>query len=1322
MRSQFLHLSSFKLALLITIGVLWLYLMNFQALSFLDKKWVDFLMRIQLPVPHRQEVFIAAVDAKSIDQYGRWPWPRSRMAELIESLTKHYGVRTIGIDIVFSEQDLNTENDILLANTIREAENVITGYYLLSKSGYFQLDQIAIQSLKNSQISSEIIEKLSPLRYHIRLKWEPFRTLLLKYLTQEEYDSTWRHIFKATHLHPWHNLTPEQTSRQVQSLSSSVPDIVLGQRFLKNALIPEGWAAETNIAKISSQVKSQGHFSAFLDNEDGILRRIQAVMLLHDRLHTSLDLQILKHFLGASILKVRLDQYGIKDIQLDEKIVETEKDGSLLLNYKGGRDTFDTYSIVDLIDHKISKESLQDRIALVGITEMGILDTYVTPTEHLYPGVEVHATALDNMLSSTYLRVLPNLRLKTFFFLIFFGLFLSVLVSRFSFRTVSIISLTGIILIIGIQFYLLHAAHLWTGIVYSLLLVFSIWISQNLFALFSAEKEKRAAQKLSYEIIHNAPISIFTTDIDGRIIYENPSARRMFQYQKAQSALGGNLAQPNSLFGKTIGDPELMSKILRGEEGIRQFTKVRYQSAITKASLIANIFIAPLRKGTEIEGAIVQFEDITETEKAEQAREQAQQETLKQKQIALENLQKADKLKDQFLANTSHELRTPLNGIIGLGNSLLDGIGGGLSDVQVANLKMIVQSGQRLAHLVNDILDESKMKNRELQLFIGPVNICNLVEDVFSLVQPLIGAKALSLISKIPDNCCWVQADENRLQQILLNLIENGIKFSHQGEVVVQVQQEKEWNRVSVSDSGIGIPEGSLERIFNVFEQLDGSIEREFGGTGLGLSISKKLLELHGSSVDVKSTVGVGTTFSFLLPRSEKQSHEQFLDGTKGKKIIGSLNAGLQQSGENQLIADACVSTGVSKDKPWITVQRQMIVLVVDDEPVNLQVVKNQLTLHNYDAITAENGYRALEMLEKEKPDLILLDVMMPGINGYEVCARIRESHSAADLPVILLTAKNQVEDLVQAFQSGANDYLVKPFHEQELIARITAHAEIARMNQAIGRFVPHNFLHFLNKESIAEVKLGDHVQKEMSILFSDIRSFSMLSEKMTPQETFQFIISYLSQMGPLVRKYEGFVDKYVGDAIMALFSSRADDAVLAAIAMIRLLDEYNEGRSNAGYDSIRIGIGINTGSLMLGAIGEEDRLEETVLSDAVNLASRIEGMTKVYDTNLLISEYTYQNLINPGEYAIRLIDRVKVKDKADFVALYEVFDADPPKIRDSKWASAPVFEQARTLYEQQNFSEAAALFGQCSSLSPLDHVVQLYIERCKLRVNANLS
>ncbi|SKB14683.1 Serine/threonine protein kinase and signal transduction histidine kinase with GAF sensor (modular protein) [Planktothrix sp. PCC 11201] len=268
-------------------------------------------------------------------------------------------------------------------------------------------------------------------------------------------------------------------------------------------------------------------------------------------------------------------------------------------------------------------------------------------------------------------------------------------------------------------------------------------------------------------------------------------------------------------------------------------------------------------------------------------------------------------------------------------------------------------------------------------------------------------------------------------------------------------------------------------------------------------------------------------------------------------------------------------------------------------------------------------------------------------------------------------------------------------------------------LTDAAARFVPHEFLSFLGYESIVEVQLGAAVQKEMSILFADIRDFTSLSEDMTPEDNFKFINAFLSRMEPAIVDNYGFIDKYIGDEIMALFGGSADDSVRAGVEMITRLNDYNETRQRPGRPPIKIGIGINTGGLMLGIVGGKNRLDSTVISDSVNVASRIENLTKNYGVSLLITHWTFMALEDANQYAIRIIDRVKVKGKSDAVTVYEVFDADLPGIKAGKLVTKTTFEYGLMQYYLERYPEAAKLFQECLDRNPQDQVAQIYLERC---------
>ena len=407
----------------------------------------------------------------------------------------------------------------------------------------------------------------------------------------------------------------------------------------------------------------------------------------------------------------------------------------------------------------------------------------------------------------------------------------------------------------------------------------------------------------------------------------------------------------------------------------------------------------------------------------------SQRKRLEQERIINARLRNIDRLKDEFVASTSHELKTPLNGIIGLTESLIEGAAGPLDGTIKKNLLMISQSGRRLANLVNDILDYSRLRQKDIQLRRQVIDIKILADVVIAISRPLVLKKDIFLENRIPESTLFALADENRIQQILYNLIGNAIKFTNDGLIAIDGSIREDTIEISVTDTGIGIKKEEQERIFDSFEQIDSSVSRKYGGTGLGLAISKKLVELHEGDMWVVSEKNKGSAFFFSLP----QAQDPFV--SKNKTVPENAPVLSQISEE----FEAPVFNFNDETKPFTK-----NILIVDDEPVNLQVLENYLTMENYNIIKMTNGKAALSAINRAAEtdnsfDLVILDVMIPGISGLEVCRQIRKNYTGDILPIIMLTAKNRVSDLVAGLNAGANDYLAKPFHKEELLARIRA-------------------------------------------------------------------------------------------------------------------------------------------------------------------------------------------------------------------------------------------------------------------------------------------
>lgn len=273
----------------------------------------------------------------------------------------------------------------------------------------------------------------------------------------------------------------------------------------------------------------------------------------------------------------------------------------------------------------------------------------------------------------------------------------------------------------------------------------------------------------------------------------------------------------------------------------------------------------------------------------------------------------------------------------------------------------------------------------------------------------------------------------------------------------------------------------------------------------------------------------------------------------------------------------------------------------------------------------------------------------------------------------------------------------------------------VESVSRAVKSFIPREFLEHLQKTDLIDLRLGDHAKKEMTIFFSDIRAFTQLSEGLTVEENFAFINSYLARVVPIIKENGGFVDKYVGDGIMALFPGPKgpDEAIRSAIAMQVKMVEYNGHRAKMGYKPISMGVGVHTGDLMLGVVGVEDRMENTVISDAVNLGSRLQAITKAFNIGLAISEQAFKELEDPGSYKYRFIGKVKVKGKAAPVSVFEIFDGIAADLFERKMKANMFFEQGMLSYYQKDFAGAMYYFKRVLEIIPEDGAAGFYLDNC---------
>jgi len=667
-----------------------------------------------------------------------------------------------------------------------------------------------------------------------------------------------------------------------------------------------------------------------------------------------------------------------------------------------------------------------------------------------------------------------------------------------------------------------------------------------------------------------------------------------------------------------------------------------------------------------------------------------QKKKLIQERSISDRLRKVDNLKDQFLANTTHELRTPLNGIIGLAESLIDSSGETVSQDTKKELSLIASSGRRLSFLINDILDLSRLKEGDISLNKSSMNLSRLVNTVLVLSKPLAAGKPLELINRVPEDLPLIEGDINRVQQILHNLIGNAIKFTPAGEISISAQNSGKYIEITVKDSGIGIPREKQDLIWQSFQQIDASSNREYSGSGLGLPITKQLVEMHGGTIRLESRVEKGSSFIFTLPVSEQSEHSE------SEKTIAAVRIPIYDDKKKE--------SGKSEEK-------QGQILYIDDDSMNLHVVVSQLKGSGYSLKTASSGKKALLILDETDFDLILLDIMMPIMDGYEVCRKIREQYTVSELPVILVTAKNQVADLVEGLSAGANDFISKPYSKKELLARIETHLEVKSTHDVMGRFVPKELLQLIDRKELKNLQSGDNVERNISLMMADMVLTTGGADKSS--QIFEFFSSFVEPMLSVIKNHNGIIDGYRGDSLMGLFPREEDDAIKAAIELVEALIKYNQNKKLIGSSAYIMGVVLHKGSFVLGTIGAKGYLNEALISDSISVVNRMSQMSRNLSAPLLASEA----ILNPENCSCkqRFIGKLNIsassEDSDGTILIYEILSGESTLL-EAKLKTKVQFEEGLNNYYNGQFEEACLCLRGVLEINPDDSAAVYYREK----------
>ena len=406
-------------------------------------------------------------------------------------------------------------------------------------------------------------------------------------------------------------------------------------------------------------------------------------------------------------------------------------------------------------------------------------------------------------------------------------------------------------------------------------------------------------------------------------------------------------------------------------------------------------------------------------------------------------IEEVDRLKNAFIANMSHEIRTPLNSVLALTQLLREGVAGPLTVDQRKYLQVIERNGHGLLHLINDVLDLSRIEAGHLEMDTEDLDLAPHVELVVEALAPLAAGKNLDLIVNLPPELPAARGDPDRFRQILTNLIGNAIKFTESGgQVMIGAEAHPETIVVVVTDTGVGIPDRHRDKIFQEFYQVDQTLVRRQGGTGLGLAIARRLARLMGGDITVESVVSRGSRFSISLPRASGARTRGEGPGPKASEVSPATLPGAPQARPS--VAPAASPAGaaapsaspVSPDVSPEAVGLPATVLVVEDNEDNLFTLRQILARRRLELVTATNGRQAIERCRQQPPpDLVIMDVQMPGMTGLQATGAIRALPGGADIPIVALTAQAMKGDRERILAAGCDDYLAKPVQPNELIS-----------------------------------------------------------------------------------------------------------------------------------------------------------------------------------------------------------------------------------------------------------------------------------------------
>jgi signal transduction histidine kinase/class 3 adenylate cyclase len=590
-----------------------------------------------------------------------------------------------------------------------------------------------------------------------------------------------------------------------------------------------------------------------------------------------------------------------------------------------------------------------------------------------------------------------------------------------------------------------------------------------------------------------------------------------------------------------------------------------------------------------------------------------------------------DRIKNRFFANLSHEFRTPLALTIGPLEDVIRGQFGEINGPLRGQLEVMLRNSQRLLRLINQLLDISKIESGEMKLESGHYDLRQLANETCMAFTPYAERNKVLLSIDTGELPISFDFDYVKMEHILNNLLSNAIKFTAENGKVMLILTQTNSPRpgvvLRVRDTGSGIESGDVEKIFDRFYQVDGSSSRDYEGTGIGLSLVKELVELHGGTIEVKSDPGFGTEFSVVIPAdvSNQQGEHRGVEESNVAMELAILETS-DAAGESRT-----GTGGVSE-----AVIEKPTVLVVDDN-ADIRNYLNTCLQPSFRILQGRDGAEGIELAREHRPDLIISDIMMPGVDGYQLCRAVKEDQELKHIPVIFLTAKASDEMKLEGLEIGADDYLAKPFNARELLARsnnlITLRQkerEVVKLNQVLEQKLEDQLEELVNSKKLSNYfsrKLLQRIltsdstldteRRNITILFADLCGFTDMTDRVESEKVTRLLNQYLSEMVAVVEQHGATLIQVIGDGIMVFLGApdemgdteQAERAVNLAIAIQHKVRELAHDWLQSGLEyEGPARIGIHQDYVTVGNFGSHNLMEYTAVGRGINLASRLEA------------------------------------------------------------------------------------------------------------------